>query len=170
MAQRLAASQRNTLSAGEFRYLTKCVDSKALPTPRLLIKNHKSKVNGEYPTRLVVPASNFTAGFANLGYRGIKHVFDSYGVNCSRFTIAQATELKRKLERMKVRYNFHTIVSFDAIEMYPSIKFCMVERAINFFATKLPREAESTILQCLKMIRFAMVHTLITFRGKYFEY
>ena len=46
----------------------------------------------------------------------------------------------------------------------------MVKRAINFFATKLPREAESTILQCLMMIRFAMGHTLITFRGKYFEY
>ena len=46
----------------------------------------------------------------------------------------------------------------------------MVERAINFYATKLPREAELMILQCLAMIRFAMGHTLITFRGKYFEY
>ena len=56
-------------------------------------------------------------------------------------------ELKRKLEQLKVHYKFHTIVSFDAIEMYPLIKFGMVERAINLFVEKLPREAESTILQ-----------------------
>ena len=59
---------------------------------------------------------------------------------------------------------------FDAIEMYPSINFCMVEQENNLFAEKLSREAESTTLQCLTMICFAMGHTLITFRGKYYEY
>ena len=91
-AQRFAASHCNTLSAGEFHYLKKFVYLKALPTPQLLIKNQKPKVNSEYPIRLVVPTSNFTAGFVNLGYCGIKHVFDSYGVNYSRFTITQAMD------------------------------------------------------------------------------
>ena len=45
--------------------------------PKLLIKDHKEmKADRTYPTRLVVPATNFTAGFSNAGYRGIKKILD----------------------------------------------------------------------------------------------
>lgn len=42
-----------------------------------------------------------------------------------------------------------TIVSIDAVAMYPSIKFRIVKKAINFYATKakLPKKDDKTILQ-----------------------
>ena len=114
-----------------------------------MIKNHKPKKGGEYPTRLVVPASKFTAGFANLGYCGIKFIFDKFGINYSRFYIVQVSDVKGKLEEINVRWNFHTIVSFDAIDVYPSIKFEMVQRAVNFYASSLNPQEQAQIESCL---------------------
>lgn len=47
------------------------ITSKAVPTPKELIKNHKKhNLNGEFSARLAVQATNFTAGFSKLGYLG----------------------------------------------------------------------------------------------------
>ena len=41
---------------------------KAIPTPSLLIKDHKKPLaDGTFPTRLVIPADNFTSAFPKLG-------------------------------------------------------------------------------------------------------
>jgi hypothetical protein len=41
------------------------------------MKDHKKKDKwGQYPTRLVIPATNFTSAFPKLGYLGIKKIFD----------------------------------------------------------------------------------------------
>ena len=88
-ATALARSHKGALTHGEYSHLLLTIALRALPTPWLLIKNHKPRRNGAYPTRLVVPSSNFTAGFSNLGYRGIKFVLDKFGVNYSKFNIEQ---------------------------------------------------------------------------------
>jgi hypothetical protein len=55
-----------------------------------LIKYHK-EINDDrnYPTRLVVPATNFTAAFSKLGYIGIKKIIDGAGIDYSKKTIVQ---------------------------------------------------------------------------------
>ena len=68
------ATQESHLSKKEHAYLLECVNSRAVPTPHLLIKDHKpvSTTTGRHSTRLIIPASNFTAGFPKLGYLAIK--------------------------------------------------------------------------------------------------
>eukprot|EP00957_Ditylum_brightwellii_P115938 8843043-Ditylum_brightwellii.AAC.1 len=51
--------------------------------------------------RLVIPATNFTVSFSKLGYKGIKKVLDDHGVNYSKHTIIQSSNLKEKLEALK---------------------------------------------------------------------
>jgi hypothetical protein len=54
----------------------------------LLIKDHKKMdKEGNYPTRLVVPANNFTSTFPKLGYLGIKKIFDTNNVEYMKHTI-----------------------------------------------------------------------------------
>lgn len=53
---------------------------------------------------------------------------------------------------------------------YPSTKFKVVERAVKYFAKDLSADQNKTINECLKMIKFGMSNTLITYRDKYYEY
>lgn len=55
------------ISEHEFWFLKEKIKSKAIPQPKILIKDHKMKDgNGDFPTRLVVPATNFTLASLNL--------------------------------------------------------------------------------------------------------
>ena len=68
---------------------------KAIPAPKLLIKDHKTiNEKGGFSTRLVIPATNFTATFSKISYLSIKRCLDKGKVNYSRFSIVQASELK----------------------------------------------------------------------------
>eukprot|EP00957_Ditylum_brightwellii_P058811 4458778-Ditylum_brightwellii.AAC.1 len=54
-------------------FLQEGIVSKAIPQSQLLAKDHKPpKEDGSFPTRLMIPATNFTATFSKLGYLGIK--------------------------------------------------------------------------------------------------
>ena len=55
---------------------------------------------GEFPTRLVIPATNFTATFSKIDYLGIKRCMDKGKVNYSRNYIVQASDLKETLEEI----------------------------------------------------------------------
>ena len=48
-------------------------------------------------------------------------------------TIVQASDLKQKLDKLSINKSNNTIASFDAVAMYPSVKFEMVERAVEYF-------------------------------------
>ena len=66
-------SVRESLSKDEFGFIKETIKSKKIPSLTLLVKDHKKvDENGDYPCRLIIPATNFTAGFSNVGYRGIK--------------------------------------------------------------------------------------------------
>jgi hypothetical protein len=86
----------------------------------LLIKDHKEiNDDGNYPTRLVVPATNFTAAFSKLGYIGIKKIVDKAGINYTRKTIVQASHLKTQIESLNIKRDKHTVFSLDIEAFYP---------------------------------------------------
>jgi hypothetical protein len=81
--------------------LNQSICSHAIPTPKLLIKDHKPKspATGEkYPTRLICPANNFISAFPKLGYLGLKKIFDDNAIYYKSNMIIQASDLKAKLE------------------------------------------------------------------------
>jgi hypothetical protein len=170
-AEEMLKLQKHILSKDEYKYAEETLRSKAIPVPKLLIKDHKTPDDkGFFPTRLVVPATNFTSCFPDLGYRDIKRIFDEKGMNYKSFTIIQAIEVKKKLELLGINKKNVTIASIDAVNMYPSIKFKLVREAIHFFAQDLPEEDQKTVDQCLELIKFGMNGTLLTFIDKYYEY
>ena len=126
---------KEILNEKEAKYALESIQSRAVPVPKLLIKDHKDKdENGNYPTRLVVPATNFTAAIPNLGYRGIRQIFDQEKINYTRKTIIEAAHLKSELETLNITDEKFTIFSLDIEAFYPSTKFKVVERAVKYFA------------------------------------
>ena len=79
-------SIENLLANHERAYLREALKLKAIPCPQILIKDHKKPTLNPnypssgpieiYPTRLVIPAGNFTAPFAKLGYKTIKNILE----------------------------------------------------------------------------------------------
>ena len=103
--------------------------TRAIPSPKLLIKDHKTiNKNGEFPTRLVILAKNFTATFSKIGYLGIKRCLDKRKLNYSRNSIVQASDLKKTLEETGLKKEEVKIASVDAINMYPSINLTVFYR------------------------------------------
>ena len=86
------------LSEKEEKFSTKPLKSKSIPTPKVIIKDHiKANKDDNFPSRLIVPAKNFTSGFPQLGYLGIKRILDSENFNYEDRTITQALKLKDEI-------------------------------------------------------------------------
>jgi hypothetical protein len=161
----------NTLSEKEMGFVEEMLDSRAVPTPKLLIKDHKPMNEiGEYVMRLIVPATNFIVAFPKVGYLGIKTIFDQNGIDYSGSTITQASQLKMTLEKLNITKDRVTIILFDVVRMYPSIKYKFVRKAVKFFARNLHVETQRRINTCLEMIKFGMGNNLLTFVDKYYKY
>ena len=78
--------------------------TRAIPSPKLLFKDHKTiNKKGGFPTRLVIPATNFTAAFSKIGHLGIKKCLDKGKVNYSRNSVVQASDLKETLEELGLK-------------------------------------------------------------------
>ena len=98
-------------------------------------KDHKAaKKDEEFPTRLVAPTTNFTAGFPRLGYLGIRKIFDNKNIIYDNKTLVQASDFKKELESLKLKSKDTTVISLDVKAMYPSIKFNVVRKAVEYFA------------------------------------
>ena len=54
--------------------------------------------------------------------------------------------------------------------MYPSIKYMLVQQAVNYSAKDLTNDEKETIATCLNLIKFGMGNTLLNFGNKYYEY
>ena len=170
-AQELLEDKRHLMSDQEAHYLQKSIDSKAIPTPKLLIKDHKKPNQaGDFPTRLVIPANNFTAGIPHMGYLAIKRIFDDNKIPYMRNTIIQSSDLKAKLESLHLTQPNTTIVSIDAVNFYPSVKFKLIKESVYHFSQGLATKDKAIINHGLEMIQFGMRSTLLTFQDQYFEY
>ena len=64
---------------------------------------------------------------------------------------------------MKIKRYEVKIASFDAINMYPSIKLATIRKVVRFFARTLTSETKNTINLCLELIHFRMISTLDLF-------
>ena len=98
-------------------------------------------------------------------YLGINSLLYKGEVNYSRIFIVQASNLKERLEELKIKRDKVKIASFDAINMYLSIPLSTIRKAVIFFARKVTPETKKTIKLCLELIRFRMSLTLISFNG-----
>ena len=137
-------------------------------SPNLLIKDHKTmNKKGEFPTRLVIPATKFTATISKIGYLGIKQLLDEGKVIYSRVSIVQASDLKERFEVLELKRDKITISSVNAINIYPSIKISPIKKAVRLFARKVTTATKKTINLCLDLISFRMSSTLIYFDGYY---
>jgi hypothetical protein len=146
------------LSEDEYPFVKESINSKAIPAPKLLIKDHKEiNDDGNYPMRLlVVPATNFTSAVSKLGYIGIKKIMDEAGINYSRKTIVQVSHLKTQIKSLGIRKDMHTIFSLDIDAFYPSVTYGLVKRVIDFSSSSLGEKQKATIKVCLEMIAFGM--------------
>lgn len=95
-----------------------------------------------YPVCFVVPDYNVMSSFANVGCRSIQHIFRNAGVESSNHAIINAERLKFDLEDLSenIHRDHSTVVSLDAVKLYPSIKIDTVNRAIHYFARDLPHD------------------------------
>ena len=67
MANAMTEQFREILSINEYNYIKRTVTKKKIPSICLLIKDHKKMDDsGNFPTRLVVPAKNFTVGSPHM--------------------------------------------------------------------------------------------------------
>ena len=119
---------------------------------------------------MVILAKKITATFSKIDYLGIKRCLDKGKVNYSQDSIVQASDLKERLEELRLKREEVTIASEDAINMYASIKLVTIRKAVRYFARKLTRETKKTINLCLDLIHFGMSSTLISFDSEYYEY
>ena len=160
-----------SLSSGEYGYLSQSLASYAIPTPKLAIKDHKKPDNnGQYPTRLIVPAQNFVAAFPKMGYMALKKIFDDNNIQYMSNIIIQASHLKTQLEQLKLNSSDCTIASLDAEAYYPSVRYKLVAKAVKHFSTNLPESIQNQIDMCMQMILFGMKSTYIVFQDSYYEY
>jgi hypothetical protein len=154
----------------ENKFVKQSLLSRKIPTPSLLIKDHKkASSTREFPTRLVVdPAQNFTSAFPKLGYLAIRQILDSNHVDYSQRTIVQAIDLKEKFELLHICRDDVTIISLDIEAMYPSIKFKNVQNAVEYFSSGLSERDMDTVNECLELIQFGMENTILTFKNQYY--
>jgi hypothetical protein len=97
-ASYLLNSLSHILSTTEKQYIEHFIQSRAIPTPKLLIKDHEKPKGGVYPTRLVIPASNFTSTFPKMGYFGIKGILESHGIQYTSSTIGHYKSVAEWME------------------------------------------------------------------------
>ena len=88
----------------------------------------------------------------------------------SHVSIVKASDLKERLEELKIKRYKVKIASVDAIEMYSSITILTIRKEVRLFARKLNAATKKTINLCLELIRFGMSSTLISFDGEYYKY
>ena len=91
-------------------------------------------------------------------------------MNYKKYTITQASQVKEHWGKLEWKREKVTIVSIDAVAMFPSIKFPVAKKDIQFYTKNLPKLEMIKIKLCLKLIGFGMSSTLLNFQDKYYEY
>ena len=86
----------------------------------------------------------------------------------TRKAIVQTPDQKRKLE-IDIKQQTHTVLTFEAEETYPSIKFKLVEKAVTWLSQLLSEVDQVMGHSCLEFIKFGMGHTLLMFGGAYYK-
>jgi hypothetical protein len=78
--------------------------------------------------------------------------------------------LKAKLDSLHIQQDNVTIISLDIEAIYPSIKFKLVQQAVEYFSVGFSDEEKDIVNECLALVRFGMENTLLTFQDQYYIY
>ena len=164
-------SNDEQISEKEFQHAKQTINRRRVPEPILFVKDHKKKdSNGDYQTRLCIPAGNFTAPFPHLGWKAIEALLIKNDAKYQKKNIKNAYALKTTLEKLSIKKNNHSIFTMDIKNMYPSVKFIQIEKAIKYFLRNSSREDQEKAELCLKLISFGMANTFIKFEDQYWLY
>ena len=165
------------MSVGESAYLENFINARDVPVPRLIIKDHKKKkANGQYPLRLLIPATKFTQYVAKLGFDVVKSVFDCNDVPYKTYIINRAQILKSDVERIDrnatIKKNKYLFAFLDIENMYPSITFWLINKAVRYYSeTHVKDEGDLAAIEIgLEMLQFSIANCLIIFQEKYYHY
>ena len=113
------------LSVKEGEFVRQFMATRAIPSPKLLIKDYNTiNKKGEFPTRWVVPATSLTVTFSNIWYLGIKRCLDKVTVNYSQNSIVQASDLKETLKEIGLNKEEVTIASESCDQYVPFDQTC----------------------------------------------
>ena len=83
------------MSKNEVVNINESLKTKAIPTPKLLNKDHKKlTIKGDFPTIIVILEKKVSATFAKMGYLGLKNILEMNDIYDARFTIVQASQVK----------------------------------------------------------------------------
>ena len=166
---------RPFMDAGEKYYIENWIGARDIPTPRILVKDHKDKGPDDFwPVRLVIPATNYTQCFAKMGYKIIKSCFDLNQIKYMKYTIKQAKSLKEDLEVVdeieSILMDRDLIAKLDVEAMYPSITYELVAQAVRHYSNGFSEEETARVKVGLDMLKFSMSNCLINVGEKYFQY
>ena len=159
------------LSKSEFSFMIGSVKAREVPTPYILIKDHKAiDENGCYPTRFIVPCNNYLSCFSRLGYVAIKGIFDKNSVKYSQFNILNSYKLVEKVKTANFQNSKNTIFNIDVRNMYPSISLSLIKEALLFFSSVLPEEEQKMVMRAWAFGQFGMDGSIMQFGGEYYRY
>jgi len=122
-----------------------------------LIKEHKNAdPEGNFPTRLVVTARNFTLAFPKTSRLGIKRIPDDNKVAHRSKTTIQASDLRENLENQGITCNNSMMVSADAEDSCTSARLKPARKVVQ-------RRSNGHVDLLIKL---GMQSTLLIFVGK----
>eukprot|EP00957_Ditylum_brightwellii_P025218 1908679-Ditylum_brightwellii.AAC.1 len=82
----------------------------------------------------------------------------------------QSSDLKEKLEGLKLTKNDMTSMSLDIKNMYLSVQVKLIKKALKFYSKSLLPEDKRKIELGMDMTQLGMKNTLVSYRDKYFNY
>ena len=89
-ANELIETVKFNMSSREEQFSGKSLATRAILYTKSLIKYHNiMNKKRKFPTRLVIPATNFISNLLKIGYHRIKKKLEKVNVNCSHVTIVQ---------------------------------------------------------------------------------
>ena len=60
-----------------------------------------------------------------------------------------------------------TIITYDAVAMYLSIKLKLVIKSVNYFSKRLRKAEKRLIKNYLEIVKFGMTPTILSFKYKF---
>ena len=77
--------------------------TRSVPGPKVLTKDLKPIKDGNYKLYLVIPETNFSVCFSEMGYKGLKKLLDDSDSNHERFMIKQSVDLIQVLQNKNIQ-------------------------------------------------------------------
>ena len=106
------------LYKNEVEHINESLKTVAIPTPKTFIKDHTKLTRKEYlPTKLVIPATDFSATFKKWFTWDWKIYLGNNNINYTRFTIVQESHVKDKWEEFNWKEKEVPIASTYSVGM-----------------------------------------------------